>query len=105
MAVTSSVLVNILSQIAQLEHSLSVGGSSTPPTQRTFNLNPFAPPKQHDSVPLSVGTVDMAVTIATLDVKVMALQAEVTQLKRGSNDTVLKVGFEDLPSVDSFAAW
>ena len=39
------------------------------------------------------------------DVWVTTLQAEVTKLKRGSNDTVIKVGYEDLPSVDSFAAW
>ena len=86
---------NLFSRIAQLKHFLSVQGWSAPPTQRTSNLNPFAPPQHYSSAPASVGSVNMVAMITALNVRVVAFQAEVNKLKRGSNDTVLKVGFDE----------
>ena len=53
--------------------------------------------------PAPAGAAALTLQVADLETKVMALQAEVTLLKKMSDDTIIKVHFTEFKSADCFA--
>ena len=105
---------HLLSRIEVLERALGAGGSSTFPTQQTANTTSFAAPygggqppffQQQNLAPAPAGAGNLAATVAALDTRLMALQDEVTKLKKMSDDTIIKVHFSVFKSADAFAGW
>ena len=111
---------NLLSRIAALERASAAGGSSTCPTQHTANMSSFAPlfsfpppygggqppfSQQQSMAPAPAGAAALTLQVADLEVKLIALQLEVTLLKKMSDDTLIKVQFIEFKSAVGFAGW
>ena len=65
----------------------------------------FLSTTEHGPAPAPAGATALTLQVADLETKVMALQAEVTILKKMSDDTIIKVHFTEFKSTNGFAGW